>query len=150
MEITWKEKDWNAITRDELYSFSRLRINVFVVEQDCPYPEFDDKDQQSIHLWGEDNDGKTLVYLRIVNPGVSYPEVSIGRVVVDGFHRKEGLGRKIMIKAMDTVYRRFGKVPVRISAQEYLIEFYESLGFVVEGEGYLEDGIPHIEMLHTP
>lgn len=147
--MKWITKRWEEITRDELYAFSKLRINVFVVEQDCPYPEFDDKDQQSIHLWAEEG-GEVVAYLRIVAPGVSYPEVAIGRVVVDVSRRGSALGKELMERGLVAIRRFYGEQNIRISAQQYLISFYNNLGFKEEGEGYLEDGIPHIQMLWTP
>lgn len=145
--LNWKTKRWEEVSRDELYNFSRLRINVFVVEQDCPYPEFDDVDQESIHLWAENASGICIAYLRIIPPGKKRTVPSIGRVVVDEEARKSGLGRTLMNKGIDWTQQEFGPIQIKISAQEYLIRFYESLGFSTRGEGYLEDGIPHIEMI---
>lgn len=154
MKVHWKLKEWDAITRDELYAFSTLRAKVFVVEQDCPYLDFDDKDQKSLHLWASLLEGadaeKVVAYLRMPAPGVSYEEVSIGRVVVDQAFRGEQLGKELMQRGMQAIEERYGRVAVRISAQEYLRSFYESLGFQGVGEGYLEDGIPHLEMSYQP
>lgn len=147
--MKWIAKHWKDITRDELYAFSKLRINVFVVEQDCPYPEFDDKDQDALHIWATDK-SDVIAYLRIVPPGLSYPNVSIGRVVVHEDYRRRGLGRVLMEEGLSVIRRFYGEKSITISAQQYLISFYNDLGFIEQGEGYLEDGIPHIQMLWTP
>ncbi|WP_306639684.1 GNAT family N-acetyltransferase [Sanyastnella coralliicola] len=148
--MKWISKHWNELSKEELYDFTVLRIGIFVVEQDCPYPEFDGKDQRSIHLWCLDSQDAVVAYLRIVEPGVSYEEVSIGRVAVHERYRGSGIGRELMERGMTEIERLFGKVPIRLSAQEYLRSFYKSLGYTPVGDGYLEDGIPHIEMLYTP
>lgn len=147
--MEWFVKNWTEVTRDELYAFSKLRIDVFVVEQDCPYPEFDDKDQLSLHLWAV-HEGEVIAYLRILPQGVSYPEAAIGRVVVSESHRGSGLGRALMLRGIEAIRRFYGEQIIRISAQQYLISFYNDLGFKEEGEGYLEDGIPHIQMVWRP
>ncbi len=147
--MKWFIKKWSEVSRDELYAFSKLRINVFIVEQDCPYPEFDDKDQRSLHLWATEGDD-VVAYLRILPAGVSYSEIAIGRVVVASDHRGSGLGKTLMRSGLDAIRRFYGEQKVRISAQQYLIPFYTDLGFKVVGEGYLEDGIPHIQMIRKP
>ncbi|MDZ4752703.1 MAG: GNAT family N-acetyltransferase [Flavobacteriales bacterium] len=124
----------------------KLRINVFVVEQNCPYPECDDKDQKSIHLFAQDETGEVHAYLRIVSAGISYQEISIGRVASSAALRGTGLGKELMMQGLSFIEEQYGNVPVRISAQLYLRKFYESFGFIVQGETYLEDDIPHIEM----
>jgi ElaA protein len=147
MQLTWHSRSWSEISADELYNLLKLRINVFVVEQNCPYPECDDKDQKSIHLFAMDNQGEVHACLRIVEPGVSYDEISIGRVANSAASRGTGLGKELMKRGLELIEERFGLIPVRISAQLYLKKFYESFGFVALGDTYLEDDIPHIEML---
>jgi ElaA protein len=148
--LTWHFSSWNEITRDQFYALAALRIDVFVIEQNCPYQDFDGKDRKSHHLWCTDVDGQVHAVLRIVQPGVSYAEVSIGRVATSQAARGSGLGRSLMRRGMQCVVDQYGDVPVRISAQSYLTKFYSSFGFISEGESYLEDDIPHIEMLYTP
>lgn len=134
---------------DEWYGIGALRLEVFVIEQNCPYQDFDGKDQKSLHLWAGDRDGKVAAYLRVVRPGGSYEEPSIGRVVVSAAFRKLALGKELMRRGMEMTFRHFGShTPIRISAQEYLLKFYGDLGFVRQGEVYLEDDIPHVEMLY--
>jgi ElaA protein len=145
-ETTWK--DWKAST---MYAALRLRSDVFVVEQDCVYPDLDDKDTKSIHLVASEADAQpgkaALATARMVPPGLSYPEPSIGRVVTAHSERGSGLGRELMHRAIRICQRHWPRQAIRISAQQYLIQFYEDLGFARKGEGYLEDGIPHIEMI---
>ena len=137
------------LTKDDLYDCLALRTQVFVIEQDCPYQEVDGKDRQSWHVWSRETDGVVSSYARIVQAGVSYAELSIGRVVVHPEHRGKQLGRELMEYCLTFIENELGAQPIRISAQEYLLGFYRSLGFVEEGEGYLEDGIPHREMLRN-
>lgn len=150
MQNNYKLSEWKDLSRDELHACLRLRIDVFVVEQNCPYPELDGKDQHSLHLFTENADPSkgypVEAYLRIVKPGISYDEPSIGRVATAKSVRGEGLGKKIMQKALEECAKRWPNSGVRISAQEYLVKFYEDLGFKVSSEPYLEDDIPHVQM----
>lgn len=143
-EIT---KSFSELTTDELYSILKIRTEVFVVEQDCPYQECDGKDQNSLHHWLETETGEIAAYVRICAPGVSYIEPSIGRVLVNTAYRKQNLGRRIMRSSMQLCQATFSVGTIRISAQEYLLDFYTSLGFEATKKKYLEDGIPHVEML---
>ena len=140
-------KSFQDLDKEELYKFLQLRIEVFVVEQNCPYQDCDHKDKLSFHLLGYYN-GVLVAYLRIVDPGISFKEVSIGRVVTKAKYRGQGLGKVLMLKAIESVIRLYDSHAIRISAQQYLTPFYESLNFITVGEGYLEDDIPHIEMIH--
>ena len=142
----WTCKTFKELTVYELYAIMQLRSEVFVVEQNCPYQDADNKDQQSHHFCGWD--GETLVaYVRLVPPGISFDEMSIGRVVTSPAHRKGGLGRMLMQQAIERCILIFGKQNIRIGAQLYLKNFYESLGFSQCSEMYLEDNIEHIEMI---
>lgn len=128
----------------------RLRSEVFVVEQDCVYLDLDDKDVRSIHLFALNEDANSgaaaCAVVRLVPPGVSYDEPSIGRVAIDLASRGSGLGVELMERAIRSCHRHWPGTGIRISAQQYLIGFYGRLGFETAGEGYLEDGIPHIQM----
>lgn len=150
MDLIWFLEGWETLSRDRWYAVAQLRCEVFVVEQNCPYQDFDGKDLKSHHLWAEAADGRVHACLRIVAPGVSYDEVSIGRVATSAAVRGSGVGKELMQRGMDAVVALYGLVPVRISAQQYLTRFYTSFGFQTVGEPYLEDDIPHIEMLYTP
>ena len=149
--MNWIETNWDDWDSSAMFAALRLRSDVFVVEQDCVYPDLDDKDVQCIHLIAMEEDAKhgqsALATARMVPPGVSYAEPSIGRVVTIRTARGGGLGRALMERAIRICQRHWPRQGIRISAQQYLIRFYEGFGFVCTGEGYLEDGIPHIEML---
>ena len=162
MNISWKIKTFEELSNFELYEIMQLRLAVFSVEQNCAYQDADGKDLKSWHLSGYDNlspalplkegegEKELVVYSRIVPAGVSFKEVSIGRVISSQKARGTGAGKELMKKSMEFIEKQFGKVPVRIGAQCYLIKFYSSFGFEISGEEYLEDNIPHIEMIYTP
>ncbi|MBV6879279.1 GNAT family N-acetyltransferase [Epilithonimonas ginsengisoli] len=143
--IDWKIKTFSELTTPELYEIIKARVNVFVVEQDCPYPDLDDNDQKAIHLWAENN-GEVLAYCRIFDKGIKYPETSIGRVVTTENGRGTGLGKQLIKYALEIIENRLGTSEVRISAQDYLLRFYSDFGFQDTGKKYLEDNIPHTEM----
>lgn len=144
--IHWKCKKFDELSIEELYKILQLRNEVFVVEQNCPYQDCDGKDAVSYHLCGW-TDGDLKAYTRLLPPGISYPNAaSIGRVVTSPSSRGQQLGKKLMTKSLEDLYRLFGHGPVVIGAQLYLKKFYESFSFVQNGETYLEDGIPHIMM----
>ena len=146
MQIQWLLKKFEALSPYELYSILQLRNEVFVVEQNCVFQDADDKDQNSYHLMGFNND-KLVAYTRLVPPGESYKEVSIGRVVTSPSVRRSGAGKELMEQSIDAVYKIFGVQPIKIGAQLYLKKFYESFGFEQISDVYLEDGIEHIYMM---
>jgi ElaA protein len=152
--VLWFEKTWGEMTPMEMFAALRLRSEVFVVEQDCVYPDLDDKDVSSIHLGAladEAAPGESArAVVRLVPPGVSYAEPSIGRVAIDAGDRGSGLGVELMERAIRCCERHWPGMGIRISAQQYLIGFYNRLGFSAVGEGYDEDGIPHIQMYLAP
>ena len=117
-----------------------------MVEQNCVFQDADNKDQESFHLMGWEEE-KLLAYSRIVPPGISYDEPSIGRIVTSPSARRTGLGKKLMIESIRQTETLYRKTPIHIGAQQYLVPFYESLGFLRSGDPYMEDGIPHIEMI---
>lgn len=130
----------------QLYEVLQLRAEVFVVEQDCVYQDIDRKDQKALHVLGYE--GKELVaYTRLFPPGVYFKEAAIGRVVVRQEHRKKNYGHEILKASIHAIEQQFKTAAIKLSAQVYLTRFYESHGFKQVGEGYLEDGIPHIAML---
>ena len=144
-ELNWEYKNFDELSSAELYSILKLRSEVFVVEQDCVYLDMDDKDQQSFHLCGWDNNN-LVAYARILPPGLAFEEASIGRVVTNPRYRKTGAGRILMNYAIDKTLNHFSVTKIKIGAQKYLFDFYGSLGFTQSGPEYMEDGIPHIEM----
>ena len=139
-------KEFYQLSLDELYRILQLRSEVFVVEQDCVYQDLDFKDQKSLHVLGFKND-KIIAYTRIFKPGDYFKEASIGRVIVDEKERKFSYGHDLMKASIKAIQEKFNTTEITISAQVYLKKFYESHGFIKLGEEYLEDGIPHIEML---
>jgi ElaA protein len=144
--MKYQIKNFPELSSGELYEILKLRQQVFIVEQQCIYLDCDDKDQKSYHVMLTADNGRLAAYARVLPPGISYPEVSIGRVVSSTSVRRTGAGKKIMEAALDFIAKTFGDVPVRIGAQSYLIEFYRSFGFEPL-EDYMEDGIPHTIML---
>jgi ElaA protein len=148
MEIRWYLKAFNALSLEELYQILRLRNEVFIVEQNCPYQDMDNADQKALHLLGFTDEG-LAAYTRLFEPGIKFDMASIGRVVTAQFARGTGSGRLLMEKSIKAVEENWGKVPIKIGAQLYLQKFYESLGFSQFSEMYLEDNIPHIEMVRS-
>ena len=139
-------KTFSEISTLELYAILQLRSEVFVVEQDCVYQDIDYKDQKAIHVLGYKNK-KLIAYTRIFKPGDYFNEASIGRVVVTKDERKFGYGHIIMKYSIEAIKSFFDEKVIKISAQKYLKEFYESHEFIQVGKEYLEDGIPHIGMV---
>ena len=145
--ITWQTKAFKDLTVDEFFEIIHLRVAIFVVEQDCPYQEVDEKDRQSFHLFGRAANGEIIAVTRIVPQGISYHEISIGRVALKKTCRGKGIANELMIETLQFIEKEFGMQPIRISAQTHLLNYYNKHGFNQVGEGYLEDNIPHIEML---
>lgn len=139
-------RSFSELTTSQLYEILQIRAAVFIVEQDCVYQDIDGKDQKALHMLGYDT-GVLVAYTRIFKAGDYLPKASIGRVLVHMDHRKNAYGREIMQASIQAVNSRFKSLEIEISAQTYLLEFYQSLGFIAIGDGYLEDGIPHIKML---
>lgn len=146
MSLRWECKPFDALSADQMYTILCVRQEVFVLEQECLYLDADGKDRQSLHLMGFDGD-ELVAYARIVAPGVSYAEVSMGRILTTKNARGTGAGIELMEVGLQRIEEEYGKVPVRISAQTYLLKFYEKFGFDSTGKEYLEDEIPHTEML---
>ncbi len=147
--VEWSHKAFADLTPAELYDILQLRQDVFVVEQQCAYEDADGLDRMATHLYAVHR-ALVVAYARIFRPGVRGDVAVIGRVVTAKAARGRGLGRELMRQAIATVERSYGPVPIRIGAQTYLQPFYESFGFVRDGEGYVEDGIPHLPMRRVP
>ena len=145
MNLFWHYKEFDQLTSKELYEIFHLRVEVFMLEQNCLYNEVDGKDPKCSHLWCT-LDGKIVAYCRIVPPGVSYPEPSIGRVVSHPEFRHLKLGHSLIRNAIQIIENHFETRSIKISAQSYLKKFYEQYGFVQTSEEYLEDNLPHMEM----
>ena len=139
-------KNFEDLTAAELYAILQLRNQVFVVEQKCIFQDADDKDQDSFHLMGF-AEKRLIAYTRIVPPGISYSEASIGRVVTAPSVRGNGTGKALLQQSIRTLYELLGHQPIKMGAQLYLKHFYESFGFRQISDIYDEDGIDHIYML---
>jgi ElaA protein len=148
---TWRLARFDQLALGDLYAILQLRQRVFVLEQNCPFLDADGADDRAWHLmgWTEDVAGGPQLgaYARLFAPGAMYAEASIGRVVTHPEVRRGGMGRALMRRAIDEVAVLAPGSAVRIGAQRYLERFYAGFGFVAEGDGYLEDGIPHVEMV---
>lgn len=145
--MQWSLYSFAQLDSATLYELLRLRVDVFVVEQHCPYPELDGKDTSAKHLLGFDDAGKLQAYARLLPPGCSYAECSIGRVLVAKEARGHGFAWELMQRAIAHCHELWPSRPIRIGAQDYLRQFYVALGFIAVSDVYLEDDIPHLEML---
>jgi ElaA protein len=141
-------KPFLELSNQELYNLLQLRSEVFVVEQNCIYQDLDGKDEKALHVLGIKNE-KIVAYTRIFKPGDYFEFASIGRVVVAKNERAHNYGYDIMNASAEAVKKYFNQTKIKISAQKYLSNFYQNLGYKQIGEGYLEDGIPHIAMIKT-
>ena len=139
-------KTFQELTISELYQILQLRSEVFVVEQNCVYQDIDGKDEKALHILGK-KEGKIVAYIRCFAPKIYFEEAAIGRVVVKETERKFGYGHQILKASIEEIQQRYQTTTIKLSAQQYLTYFYETHNFKQIGEGYLEDGIPHIAML---
>ncbi len=147
--LHWEVKTFRQLTVDELFDVLQLRVDVFVVEQQCAYPELDhfDRHAETRHLSGHDECGRLMAYARILPPGLRYSEVNLGRFVVKAEARGKGTGHQLLRAALDLIQECWPGSAIRISAQEYLQGFYAQYGFIRVSDVYAEDGIPHVDML---
>ena len=152
MQVEWQWSAYEDLSREDLYAILERRQEVFIIEQQCIYPDLDGIDPHAFHLmgWGE-QEGKRrlLAYLRCVHPGVKYAEVSLGRVLSAPAARGTGIGRALVAESLQHAARVYPGQAIRISAQLYLEKFYAGFGFVSTSAPYDEDGIAHVEMLRS-
>lgn len=153
LKTTWQVKHFDELLLDQLYEILKLRIDVFVVEQKCYYPDLDseknqlDRNKETLHLLGY-HDNTLVAYLRILAKEQTYKDyISIGRVIIAEQARKTGLGHKLIEKALHLCQQHFPKQNIKISAQEHLINYYQQHGFIQASPMYLEDDIPHVAMI---
>ena len=144
--MSWNIKKFEELTNSELYNLLKERTLVFVVEQNCPYLEVDGKDPFSYHLFKEE-EGEIVAYLRVVPAGVSYQEASIVRVFVKKEYRGQGIAGELLSRGLNYIQNELKETNVKIQAQDYLRKFYSSFGFQAVSDTYLEDNIPHVDML---
>lgn len=137
-------KHFEELSVEEIYEILKVRVDVFVVEQNCAYREIDDKDKYSYHVFLKDDTG-IKAYLRVVDKGISFEEVSIGRVLT--LERGSGLGKRILLEGIKVAKEKMNADRIKIEAQSYAKGFYETVGFKQVSEEFLEDGIPHILMV---
>jgi len=145
-KLKWQARKWQELSRDDVYAILRCRVDVFVVEQRCPYCDPDGRDSQALHLTATDERSAILAYARILPPGIAYAGPAIGRILVAPQARGRELGKELVRRCIDVCRREFGSAPIHISAQLPLKDYYTSLGFVPLGSPYDEDGIMHIQM----
>jgi ElaA protein len=152
-QVRWRCLPFAALSADTLYRLLRLRSEVFVVEQACVFLDMDGLDPQCLHVLGEvvDADGRPHLHAstRLVPPGLAFAEASIGRVVTAPSARGGGIGHALMAESVRLLEKLWGPQPIRIGAQAHLESFYNRHGFVSDNKPYIEDGIPHIEMLRA-
>ena len=149
MKFEHQVKSFQELSLEEFHDIIALRIQIFIIEQNCPYQEVDGKDKLAHHLFFKNEMDEIIAVTRILPQGISYEEVAIGRVVVHEDYRGTGLGNQLMADSMNFVRDKYGEVPVRLSAQKHLENYYGNHGFKSTGKEYLEDGIPHLEMLYN-
>jgi ElaA protein len=145
----WEINTFEGLTVQQLYTYLQLRVNVFVVEQKCPYPELDGYDERAFHLAYVENE-KVLAYARILPPGVKYNRISIGRVIVSEEVRGKGFAKELMKESLVFIHKNWPSQEIQLQAQTHLRSFYGSFGFVATSEEYDEDGIPHVDMVRKP
>jgi len=144
--IEWQWCRLGELSAGQIYAVLAARVAIFVVEQNCAYQDLDGLDADAEHLiaWS----GKEVAgYLRVLAPGTRFDDPSIGRIITTQPFRGSGLGREVVAKGIERTRQRYPGQPIRISGQKYLERFYRDFGFVTVSEPYLEDGIPHVEMV---
>lgn len=143
--MAWHTYTFEELSGAELYEIIKLRVDVFIVEQKCPYPELDNLDQRCLHLVYRES-GKVLAYARLVPAGLKYDIPSIGRVIVQPDARGRGLAKLLVAKCIGVIHSEWGTQEIQLQGQVYLQNFYQSFGFQPISEIYDEDGIPHVDM----
>ncbi|MGB0910308.1 MAG: GNAT family N-acetyltransferase [Nitrospirales bacterium] len=149
LNLVWKIQTYSNFSLDQLFDVLQLRVNIFVVEQQCAYPELDECDRhaETRHLSGYDENGSLVAYARLLPAGISFSEVSVGRLVVRTDVRGQGVGHQLLQKTLDEAQKVWPGHVIRMAAQEYLESFYEHYGFRRVSDIFLDHGVPHVEML---
>ncbi len=145
--LKWSWHTFSELAPETLYAILELRSRIFVVEQNCVFPDMDGRDRDCEHLCGWNESGALVAYLRLVPPGIKSGELALGRVVVEQAARGNGLGRAVMLEGLRRCAELYPGMPVKVSAQKHLEHFYNSLVFRATGKPYLEDGIWHLDMI---
>ena len=150
-KVNWAFSTFEGLTARELYAILKLRQEIFIIEQNCIYPDIDGWDQKSYHLMGWDTDRQLATYARIIPPGVKGEEASIGRIITREDMRGSGFGKDVVRKSIAKIVQFFPNQPIKIQAQHYLERFYAEFGFkTISEKPYEWDGIDHVDMLLTP
>jgi ElaA protein len=147
--MKWFFKRFAELSPWEVYEILHLRNEVFIVDQKCPYQDIDNKDQYSYHLFAEDERKTICAYLRILDKGQTFDQLSIGRVIIRKDQRSTGLGKRMMLRAIEFVENTLKEHEIKIEAQAHLQNFYSAVGFTPCSDRYLEDEIPHIDMVYS-
>ncbi len=145
--LQWHTKLFSSIDSNTLYNILQLRSEVFVVEQNCAYQDLDGKDHKALHIYATDSNNNIAAYARAFKANDYFEVASFGRVVVNKKFRNKGLGHTLVANTIKAIQDHYNEQVIKISAQTYLIRFYNQHGFIETGEPYLEDGIPHISMI---
>lgn len=144
--MEWIERTYDQLTKDELYIILKERVDIFVVEQECPYPEMDGYDKKALHLFLRKGE-KIIAYARLLPNHTKYEEASIGRVIVKKQYRGKGYARELMKRSISIMQDDWQEKKIKLQGQEYLRHFYGSFGFKEISDVYLDDGIPHVDMM---
>jgi ElaA protein len=144
IELSWFIKSFEELSTHELHKIFEERVKVFVVEQNCPYQEVDDKDLHSFHVLKLEKDNALSAYARIIPDNEM---CGFGRVLVNKEYRNQGLGNELLKVVMNYIKKEIKSNKIKIEAQSHLESFYGSFGFIKVSDEYLEDGIPHITMV---
>jgi len=148
--LNWQWSHFESLSPGDVYALLAARNEVFIMEQDCPFQDADGYDQEAWHLLGWDQPRREIAaYCRVIAPGIKYAEPSIGRVLTTKNFRRTGLGRMLMAEALARTAALHPGQAIRIGAQQRLEKFYQDFGFRTVSDTYIEDGIPHVEMLLT-
>ena len=145
--IQWQCLFFDQLTTKQLYAILAARSEVFIVEQNCVYQDIDNIDLVCHHVIAWTEQGELAAYLRIVPPGEIFTEASIGRVITSKFARGTGIGKQLLVRGIEETQKIYPQDGLKIAAQQYLEKFYQGFGFKTVSDMYLEDGIPHVEMI---
>jgi len=145
--IRWQCAHFDELSGKQVYAILQARNEVFAIEQNCVYRDMDEIDFTSLHVMAWTDTNKIAAYLRITEPNTCYPEPSLGRVITTAAFRGKGIGQQLMVEGLKELGAHYPMQSIRINAQAYLQNFYQSFGFNRVSDEYLEDGIYHIEML---
>lgn len=136
-------KGFSELSGDDVYDILKARHDVFIVEQNCPCEEIDGRDRGAYHVFYRDN-GELVAYLRVLDRGVVFDDVAIGRVL--SLRRREGIGSSLMREGIKVAQDKFGADRIVIEAQTYVRSMYDKLGFIQTSDEFFDHGIPHIKM----